>query len=105
MVRSAGIVGLVAAVVLSVVGCAPQSPTGPSTAPSSPDCPAAGQSTTTTTTDASYSGGTARGLPAPSRPLGFHWVLGNALKLSDPLQMGLLDFNGQPLPAPDVYDI
>jgi hypothetical protein len=32
-------------------------------------------------------------------------VLGDALDVNDPTQMGLRDFSGNTLPAPDVYDI
>lgn len=54
-------------------------------------------------------------LPAPAaaadwwtpgtEPLALHWVLAGKLDTSSPVQMGLRDFNGNPLPAPDVYDI
>jgi hypothetical protein len=52
-------------------------------------------------------GGTTTGLwmPTASQPLAFHWVLGSALNVNDPVQMGLRDFNGNTLPAPQVYDI
>lgn len=43
--------------------------------------------------------------PTPGKPLSFHWVLGGPLNVNDPVQMGLRDFNGAVLPAPDVYDI
>lgn len=43
--------------------------------------------------------------PTPAEPLSFHWVLGGPLNVNDPVQMGLRDFNGAVLPAPDVYDI
>lgn len=43
--------------------------------------------------------------PTPTTPLSLHWVLGGPLNLNDPVQMGLRDFAGNPLPAPDVYDI
>lgn len=43
--------------------------------------------------------------PTADRPLALHWVLGGALNTGDPVQMGLRDFNGNTLPAPDVYDI
>lgn len=43
--------------------------------------------------------------PTADKPLALHWVLNGPLDVSDPLQMGLVDFNGQPLPEPDVYDI
>lgn len=43
--------------------------------------------------------------PEPNRPLSFHWMLDTALDLDNPVQMGLRDFAGNPLPAPDVYDI
>lgn len=38
-------------------------------------------------------------------PTTLHWVLGDALDTSDPVQMGRRDFNGNVLPAPDVMDI
>ena len=43
--------------------------------------------------------------PTPGRPLAFQWVLEDSLDLDDPVQMGLKDASGKPLPAPDVYDI
>lgn len=43
--------------------------------------------------------------PTADQRLSLHWVLGDALKTNDPVQMGLRDFNGNPLPEPDVYDI
>lgn len=43
--------------------------------------------------------------PAASRPLTLHWVLEDSLDVKDPVQMGLRDFSGKVLPAPDVYDI
>lgn len=44
-------------------------------------------------------------LPTSATPLALHWVLGDPLNVNDPVQMGLRDFNGNVLPAPDVYDI
>jgi hypothetical protein len=44
-------------------------------------------------------------LPTPAQRLTLHWVLGDRLDVTDPIQMGLRDFNGGVLPAPDVYDI
>lgn len=44
-------------------------------------------------------------LPTATRPLGFQWVLSEALNINDPTNMGLRDFSGKTLPAPDVYDI
>lgn len=44
-------------------------------------------------------------MPTADRPLTLHWVLDGALNLNDPVQMGLRDFAGNPLPEPDVYDI
>lgn len=43
--------------------------------------------------------------PSPATPAKLHWVLGDALNTTDPVQMGLRDFNGNTLPYPDVYDI
>jgi hypothetical protein len=34
-----------------------------------------------------------------------HWMLDGPLNLSDPVQAGLLDLSGNPLPEPDVFDI
>jgi hypothetical protein len=39
------------------------------------------------------------------KALQFHWVLGGALDVNEPMQMGLRDFYGNTLPEPDVYDI
>lgn len=44
-------------------------------------------------------------LPTPDQPLTLHWVLSGPLDLDDPVQMGLVDLNGKPLPEPDVYDL
>jgi len=44
-------------------------------------------------------------LPTADKPLALQWVLGDALNVNDATQMGLRDFNGNTLPAPDVYDI
>jgi hypothetical protein len=44
-------------------------------------------------------------MPTADRPLTLHWVLDGPLDLNDPVQMGLRDFAGNPLPEPDVYDI
>lgn len=44
-------------------------------------------------------------LPTPDEPLTLHWVLSGPLDLEDPVQMGLVDLDGNPLPEPDVYDI
>lgn len=44
-------------------------------------------------------------MPTPTKPLALQWVLAGPLDLSDPIQLGLRDFNGKTLPAPDVYDI
>ena len=44
-------------------------------------------------------------MPTASARLALHWVLGGPLDLNDPIAMGLVDFNGNPLPEPDVYDI
>ena len=43
--------------------------------------------------------------PAADKPISFHWVLGGTIDTNDPVQMGLRDFSGATLPAPDVYDI
>jgi len=43
--------------------------------------------------------------PSAARPLALHWVLEDALDVHDPVQMGLRDFSGHALRAPDVYDI
>lgn len=43
--------------------------------------------------------------PTADQRISLHWVLGGPLNIDDPKQMGLLDFNGNPLPEPDVYDI
>lgn len=43
--------------------------------------------------------------PTAAQPLSMHWVLGNSLDVNDPVQMGLRDFSGNVLKAPDVYDI
>jgi hypothetical protein len=43
--------------------------------------------------------------PTAAAPIAFHWVLGDALNVNDPKQMGLRDFSGNVLPAPAVYDI
>lgn len=43
--------------------------------------------------------------PTADKPITLHWVLGDALDVNDPTQMGLRDFNGNTLPSPDVYDI
>jgi hypothetical protein len=59
-------------------------------------------STTSTTTTTPTSG---MWLPVASDPLPMQWVLGDALDLNDPVQMGLRDFKGNALPAPAVYDI
>lgn len=44
-------------------------------------------------------------LPSSSTPLALHWVLGDPLDVTSPVQMGLRDFSGHALPYPDVYDI
>lgn len=44
-------------------------------------------------------------MPTADRPLALHWVLGGALNVNDPVQMGLRDLSGKTLPEPDVYDI
>ena len=43
--------------------------------------------------------------PTADQRISLHWVLGGPLNINDPRQMGLRDFNGNPLPEPDVYDI
>ena len=43
--------------------------------------------------------------PTSVNPVQFHWVLGDALNVTVPIQMGLRDFSGNPLPAPNVIDI
>ena len=43
--------------------------------------------------------------PTPDQRLSLHWVLGGPLNTKDDKQMGRIDFNGNPLPDPDVYDI
>lgn len=43
--------------------------------------------------------------PTAEKPLTLHWVLGGPLNVNNAKQMGLRDFNGNPLPEPDVYDI
>lgn len=43
--------------------------------------------------------------PTPVQRVALHWVLGKALDVTNPTQMGLRDFNGNALPEPDVYDI
>jgi hypothetical protein len=43
--------------------------------------------------------------PDAQQRTALHWVLGDPLDVTDPVQMGLRDFDGQWLPAPDVYDI
>ena len=43
--------------------------------------------------------------PTADQPIAFHMVLANPLNVNDPKQMGLVDFNGNALPEPDVYDI
>lgn len=43
--------------------------------------------------------------PTGTEPLALHWVLDQPLDLDDPLAMGLVDPEGNPLAAPDVYDI
>ncbi|MGH7196643.1 MAG: endo alpha-1,4 polygalactosaminidase [Candidatus Saccharimonadales bacterium] len=43
--------------------------------------------------------------PTPDKPIALHWVLGDALNVNDPVQMGVRDFTGKTLPEPDVYDI
>jgi hypothetical protein len=77
-------------------------PAPPSTAPTG-SCNAAPPPATTTT----LPGAPASPLwkPSSAHSLALHWVLGDALNLNDPTQMGVRDFHGQALPAPDVYDI
>lgn len=43
--------------------------------------------------------------PTAEKPLSLHWVLYDPLDINDPVQMGLRDFAGNPLPEPDIYDI
>lgn len=43
--------------------------------------------------------------PTADQRLALHWVLGDALDVNSPLEMGLRDFNGRFLPEPDVYSI
>lgn len=43
--------------------------------------------------------------PTADQPLALHWVLEDPLDTDDPVQMGLVDFAGNPLPPPDVYSI
>lgn len=43
--------------------------------------------------------------PTAAQRLSFHWVLHDKLNVNNAVQMGLRDFDGRPLPAPDVYDI
>lgn len=43
--------------------------------------------------------------PTAERPISFHWVLRDPLDVNNLRHMGLRDFNGNPLPEPDVYDI
>ena len=43
--------------------------------------------------------------PTPELRIAVHWVLGGTLDVNNPTQMGLRDFYGNALPAPDVYDI
>ena len=43
--------------------------------------------------------------PTADKPVQWHWVLGGPLNLSSPVQMGLRDFAGNPLPAPSIMDI
>ncbi len=63
------------------------------------------QTTTTAPPSAPPTSSTGMWLPSSAHSLGFQWVLDSALNLSDPIQMGLRDFNGNTLPAPDIYDI
>ncbi len=65
--------------------------------------PATTTSTTVPVTTTTIPAG--RWMPTAASPLTFHWVLEDSLDTSDPTQMGLRDFNGSTLPAPDVYDI
>lgn len=43
--------------------------------------------------------------PTAEKRLSLHWVLGGPLNINNPVQMGLRDFAGNPLPEPDIYDI
>lgn len=43
--------------------------------------------------------------PNAQQRIALHWVLGNPLDVGNLTQMGLRDFDGRLLPAPDVYDI
>lgn len=43
--------------------------------------------------------------PTADRPYTLQWMLGGALNINDPVQMGLRDLSGNTLPAPDIYDI
>src|SRR5690606_6669542 len=43
--------------------------------------------------------------PTADQPIALHWVLDEPLDTDDPVQMGLVDFKGNPLPRPDVYSI
>ncbi len=43
--------------------------------------------------------------PTAQQRIALHWVLEKKLNVTDPVQMGLRDFNGNVLPEPDVYDI
>ena len=43
--------------------------------------------------------------PTADQRIAFHWVLDGPLDLNDPIGMGLRDFTGNVLPAPDVYSI
>jgi hypothetical protein len=61
--------------------------------------------TTPPTTVPPAGGTTGMWKPSSAHSLGFQWVLGGALNLNDPVQMGLRDFNGNTLAAPAIYDI
>lgn len=59
----------------------------------------------TTAPRAQAEGGATRWQPTADKPLALHWVLGDPLNVNNAKQMGLRDFQGNPLPEPDVYDI
>jgi hypothetical protein len=79
--------------------------TTPTTRPSTTTTTAPTATTAPPTTVPAAGGTSGTWKPTSAHSLGFQWVLGGALNMSDPVQMGLRDFNGNTLAAPDIYDI